>query len=116
MKYLFSGGTPKIILLEFKVLEDQCYDSLPTPLTSIEDEIMYPYIAYKAGVEGKIVFRFDITTKGELENLKILKGIGAFIDEEIVATFKNIRFKPAYYKGKAVASKIQMALLFKIED
>ena len=68
-------------------------------LKSIQSRIKYPEMASKAGIEGTVNVQFVINKNGQVENPKILKGIGGGCDEEALRAVKEAEFTPGKNKG-----------------
>jgi protein TonB len=56
-------------------------------------------------IQGDVIVEVTIDTFGEVIDTKLLNGIGHGIDEQVVATLRNWRFKPATIDGVAIPSK-----------
>lgn len=79
-------------------------------------EIIYPKQALLAGIEGKVVVKFDIAPDGSIVNVKVLKGIGFGCDEEAVRVVSNMpRWKPGIQNGKAVPVRMTLPIKFQIQ-
>ncbi len=92
-------------------------EKMPAPiggLDGIYKKIKYPPIAMQAGVEGKVYLLAFIDENGTVNDVKVLKGIGAGCDEEAVKAVKSTKFRPATNKGKPVKVKFSLAITFKL--
>lgn len=78
-------------------------------------QIKYPEIAKKAGIEGKVIAMAFVDEKGVVQDVKIIKGIGAGCDEEVIRVLKKAKFKPGQNKGSNVKVKIAIPFQFKIK-
>jgi TonB family protein len=58
-----------------------------------------------AGVEGDIVVEITIDESGVVVETKLLKGIGYGIEDKVIATLRNWRFRPATKDGAPIPSK-----------
>ncbi len=70
---------------------------MPEPTDGIQGiygKIKYPEEAQKAGVQGKVYLLIYINENGDVDDVKILKGIGAGCDEAAVAAVKQSKFTP----------------------
>ncbi len=93
-------------------------EQMPQPiggLAAIYKKITYPEIAKQAGVEGKVYVVAFIDENGTVNDVKVLKGIGAGCDEAAVNAIKATKFKPAKNKGKPVKVKFSLAITFKLK-
>jgi len=81
----------------------------------LANNIQYPAIAQKNNIEGIVYVSFIIETDGTLTDIKIIKGIGAGCDEEVVRVIKNMpKWKPGKQNGKTVRVKINMPVKFSL--
>jgi protein TonB len=90
---------------------------MPEPKDGIENiyaRIKYPSEAQKAGVQGKVYLLIYINENGEVDDVKVLKGIGAGCDEAAVEAVKETKFSPGKDNGAAVKVKLSLAITFKL--
>ncbi len=93
-------------------------DEMPAPvggLESIIKSIKYPSLAQKAGVEGKVFVLAYINEKGGVDDVKVVKGIGAGCDEAAVDAVKKAKFTPGKIKGSPAKVKLSLSLTFKLK-
>lgn len=85
-------------------------------LAFIADHIQYPEIAKRAGVEGKVLVQFVVEKSGEIDDIKVIKGIGAGCDEEAVRVCKMMpKWKPGRQNGKPVRVRMVIPFHFKLQ-
>lgn len=58
-----------------------------------------------AGVQGDVVVELTIDTQGNVVEEKLLQGLGHGIDEMVIATLRDWRFRPATRNGVAIPFK-----------
>ena len=90
---------------------------MPEPiggLAAINKKISYPDFAKRAGVEGKVYVLAFINENGDVDDVKLIKGIGMGCDDEVLDAVKTTKFKPGYNKGVAVKAKFTIAISFKL--
>jgi protein TonB len=90
---------------------------MPTPiggLEAINKKIVYPEIAKNAGIEGKVYLLVFINESGNVDDAKVIKGIGAGCDEAAVEAVKETKFSPGKNNGEAVKVKLSLPFLFKL--
>lgn len=93
-------------------------DSLPSPIggmASIQQNIRYPEIAKRAGIEGTVYIAVDIDEKGNVTNTNIMQGIGAGCDEAAIDAIKQVKFKPAIKDSIPVKYRITIPIQFKLQ-
>lgn len=79
---------------------------------------MYPAEARAAGVEGRVVVRYDITPEGRVVNAAVVSAepTGVFEDAALAAV-RSWRFRPAVLGGKTVAANNrQSEVTFRLGD
>lgn len=80
------------------------------------DQIEYPDMARKAGIEGRVVVQFIVDEDGKAENIKILRGIGGGCDEEAKRVIKQAEFKPGQQRGKTVSVQMAQTINFELQN
>ncbi|MFZ0453813.1 MAG: energy transducer TonB [Ignavibacteriaceae bacterium] len=90
---------------------------MPEPKDGLQilySKIKYPPDAQKAGVEGKVYLLIYINEKGDVDDVKVLKGLGAGCDEAAVAAVKDTKFAPGKDNGAAIKVKLSLPITFKL--
>jgi len=98
-------------------------EEMPSYPTGMEDlmvfigqNITYPEIAKRAGVEGKVFVQLVIEKDGRVTDIRIAKGIGAGCDEEAVRVCKLLpKWKPGKQNGKPVRVRMVIPFLFRLQ-
>ena len=95
------------------------YDEAPQPIGgfgAIQRALVYPEIARKAGVEGRVVVNCLIDEKGNVIRTRILKSLGNNgCDEAAVAAIQSVKWKPAKQRDKPVKVWIGIPVVFKLK-
>lgn len=79
----------------------------------IQKKIQYPKEAKKNQVQGIVFVQCSISSKGLLQNIKILQGIGSGCEEETIRLLKNMpHWFPAKREGVAIESKQILRIYF----
>lgn len=79
--------------------------------------IKYPTKASEADVQGKVFVNFVVTSAGDIENVKILKGIGYGCDEEAARVVSKFpKWTPGKQDGKAVSVKFTVPINFMLAE
>jgi protein TonB len=77
--------------------------------------LIYPEIAKRAGVEGKVVLSFVVDKSGDISEVKVLKSIGAGCDEEAMRVLKIMpRWTAGKQNGNPVITRINIPVVFKL--
>jgi TonB family protein len=84
-------------------------------LASLQNEINYPQLARKAGVEGRVIVQFIVNEQGKVEDPQIIRGIGAGCDEEALRVVKKAEFEPGKQGGKPVRVQYSLPITYRLE-
>lgn len=88
-------------------------DEIPQAIRSVPPE--YPYMAKRSRIEGKVVVRMLVTTKGTTANLSIHSATPADVfDKAALNAAKRWRFQPGKYKGQPVDTWVLLPFVFEL--
>ncbi len=93
-------------------------ENMPRPIggiKAIENKIVYPTIAKRAGVEGRVYVLAYVNKKGDVTKAKVLKGIGAGCDQAALKAVEATKFIPGKQRGKAVNVKVSIPVVFRLQ-
>jgi len=72
-------------------------------LQYIADHTQYPEVAKENNIQGKVIVRFCVTSKGGVDKVSILKGVDPELDKEAIRVVGTLpTFKPGKQGGKPV--------------
>lgn len=81
----------------------------------LAENVVYPQLATESGIEGTVYVSFIVDTKGNITEVKVLRGIGGGCDEEALRVIKLMpRWKPGRQNGKFVRVLFNMPIYFKL--
>ncbi len=93
-------------------------EDMPEPIggiAGIQSRIVYPEIAKRAGVQGRVYVRAFVDENGNVQKVELMKGIGAGCDEAAMEAVKKTKFKPGKQRGKPVKVQVSIPILFKLQ-
>jgi len=93
-------------------------EEMPGPIggiKAIQEKIVYPEIAKRAGVEGKVYVLAFVNEQGDVTKAQIIKGIGAGCDEAALDAVLKTRFTPGKQRGKPVRVQVSIPIIFKLK-
>jgi len=93
-------------------------EEMPEPIGGIEaiqKRIIYPEIAKRAGVQGRVFVKAFVDENGNVIKAEIIKGIGAGCDEAAIKAVMATKFKPGRQRGKPVKVQVSIPILFKLK-
>ena len=74
-------------------------------MSFLQKNIRYSETARSADASGHVYASFIINSKGEVEAIKIIRGLGFGLDEEVMRVIGIMpKWEPGYYHGKAVST------------
>lgn len=99
---------------ENKEMQWECNNKLM--LESIYNNVKYPVIARKNGIEGKALLRFVIEEDGSLSDIVVLRGLCKEIEATCIETVNNLPpWTPGYQKGEAVRVQFNLPIKFQLD-
>jgi protein TonB len=124
-----EGGVDySLIEVEEKVVEEPVKEEAPTYFVAVEEmpepiggiqaiqsKIVYPEIARRAGVEGKVYVLAFVNEAGEVTKAQIMRGLGAGLDEAAMDAVRATKFKPGKQRGKPVKVQVSIPIVFKLQ-
>lgn len=83
-------------------------------LDPYQPKLMYPAPAKSEGVMGKVVAEVIVSKNDELQEVRIVEGLGHCLDREVVRVLTSVSYKAATKDGKPVRSKITVPISFRL--
>jgi protein TonB len=106
---------------ETEIEEETVYfvavEEMPEPiggLKSIQEKIVYPEIALRARVEGKVFVKAFVDETGKVASAEIVKGIGAGCDEAAIDAVLQTKFSPGKQRGRPIKVQVTIPIVFKL--
>ena len=82
----------------------------------IARNIKYPETAKEKGIQGKVVVKFRITSRGNVNGYEITKSVSPELDAEALRVIKTItRFEPVIVDGKPVSAWYYLPITFTLK-
>ena len=81
-------------------------------------DLLYPPQAMAAGIEGRVLVRYDVTIEGRVENARIESAAPAgYFETAALAAVRSWRFRPPLERGKPAAAPNRVSeVAFKLGD
>lgn len=92
-------------------------EQMPEPIggmQAIYEELRYPEMARRAGVEGRVVVQFLVNKEGDVIDPFIIRSIGAGADEAAIEAIERVRFKPGVQRGQPVDVLMVLPIVFRL--
>jgi len=82
----------------------------------LAENIVYPQQATENGIQGTVYVSFVVDSKGNVTDVKVLRGIGGGCDEEALRVVKMMPpWHPGKQNGKTVRVLFNMPIYFKLQ-
>lgn len=82
----------------------------------VSKHLKYPAQARRMGIEGKVFVHFVVDRDGSLSNIKVVKGIGAGCDVEVLRIInKSPNWNPGKQRGVPVRVRMMLPITFKLQ-
>lgn len=75
-------------------------------------EPVYPEIARRARMQGRVVLRAVVGFEGDVESVEVLSATSPFLEDAAVVAVKQWRYRPARYHGLPVAVYFTVTVSF----
>ncbi len=101
--------------------EDQVFVVVEQPpvliggIASVQKRIVYPEMARKAGIEGRVVIQFVVNAQGDIVNPRVVRGIGGGCDEAALKALEGAKFQPGLQRGRPVNVSYSIPISFSLD-
>lgn len=109
----------KIDIVKEESINFVAVEEMPYPIggiNAIQQHIVYPEIAKRAGIEGKVFILAYVDEDGTVTKAEILKGIGGGCDEAAAKAVLQTKFSPGKQRGKPVKVKVMIPIRFELAE
>lgn len=85
--------------------------------TKVAAALEYPKEARQNRIQGKVFVEFIVNKEGKISAVKVIKGLGAGCDEEVVRIMEetNVPWSPALRNGEKVNIRMVLPISFKLD-
>jgi len=97
-------------------------EEMPEPLggwsaffATLKKNLKYPRQAQRMGISGKVFIGFTVNQRGELTDLKVIKGLGYGCDEEATRVLSLTKWTPGKQRGRPVRVRMAQPINFRID-
>ena len=82
----------------------------------VQAQVKYPELAVKNKITGKVILQFVVNSKGEVSDVKIIRGVDPSLDQAALDAIKSSpNWKPGMQSGKPVAQIFTMPIVFALK-
>lgn len=104
-------------LSDATIFEDA--ETMPQPvggMEAIQQQVQYPDIAKRAGIEGRVIVQFVVDAEGHVREPEVVRGLGAGLDEAAVAALESTEWKAGEQNGEPVHVRMAFPVTFQLSD
>lgn len=88
----------------------------PALLQYIAEHTQYPEVAKENNIQGRVIVRFCVTSKGGVNQVSVLKGVDPELDAEAIRVVESLPpFKPGKQGGKPVPVWYMVPITFTLK-
>jgi len=88
----------------------------PALLLYIAEHTQYPEVAKENNIQGRVIVRFCVTSKGGVNQVSVLKGVDPELDAEAIRVVESLPpFKPGKQGGKPVPVWYMVPITFTLK-
>ena len=81
----------------------------------VNERLVYPEIAKKNGVQGRVTLQFTVDTDGTVKNVKVLRGVDPSLDKEAVRVVSmSPKWSPGKQRDRAVKVTYTFPVIFQL--
>jgi len=85
-------------------------------LKYIGENTRYPELAKEHNIQGRVIIRFCVTSKGSVSQISVLKGVDPELDKEAIRVVKSLpTFRPGSQGGKPVPVWYMVPISFNLK-
>lgn len=96
----------------YRVVEDQ--PNLIGGMKALAEDVVYPEMAKKAGLEGRVFVEFIVDERGNVQDPTVTKGEHNLLNEAAIEAVKQQTFEPGMQRGEPVKVQMTLPVTFKL--
>ncbi len=82
----------------------------------VQKNLVYPPVAVENGIFGRVTVQFAVNSRGEVVDVKVLRGVDASLDKETVRVIMSSpKWGAAKQGGRAVKQQFVMPVIFQLQ-
>jgi protein TonB len=112
-----SVAAPRVQTREIEYLPAHKISKTPRFPLQVRDQLVYPPIARRSGIEGLVILEMFIDAQGKIQKIEVFKEDppGRGFAEAALNAFQGVKATPAEANGKAVAARYRYPVRFSIK-
>lgn len=90
-------------------------DKTPEP-RGVQAKPNYPFEMRRAGLNGEVVVRFVVDSNGDVRDVEVIRSTQREFESAATQAVMKWKFRPGRKGGKAVATRMQIPIVFNLND
>lgn len=86
------------------------------PIPQVQGQPVYPYEMRRSGVNGEVLVEFIVDTTGAVQNAQAVRSSHREFEAAAVQAVSKWRFKPGRRGGRAVYARMQVPIVFNLNE
>jgi len=83
----------------------------------LSDNVKYPVIAQENGIQGRVIVRFVVTSKGIVERAEVVRSVDSSLDKEAIRVVKSMpKWIPGKQNGENVSVWFTLPVNFRLQN
>lgn len=83
----------------------------------LAESIRYPVDAQESGIQGRVICQFVIDENGQVNDVKVVRGVDASLDAEAIRVIKAMpKWTPGMHRGKNVSVQYTLPINFRLDS
>ena len=105
-------------LADDELAEAQPFDVPPMPvggMSAIAGKLAYTESALRDSIEGRVVVAVKVDSSGAVTSCEVVRSLRADLDSVVVVAMGGVKFTPAVFEEKPVATTVMIPIEFKLK-
>jgi protein TonB len=85
-------------------------------MSALQKAVSYPALAHDAGIEGRVLVSFTVGETGDVQDLRVRKGVHETLNAAAIEAVESVSFNPAEKNGAPTAMEMTLPIRFALPD
>lgn len=90
--------------------------SIQGGVEALQEQLFYPDLVRKAGIEGTVRVTFTVTENGTVENARVSKSVHDDLDAAALKAVQSVSFVPPTTNGSATTKEVTLPITFTLPE
>jgi len=85
-------------------------------MSALQASIRYPEEAKRKGIDGRVFVQFIVEKSGEIDSVRISRGVHPLLNEEALRVVRQTKWKPAVEDGEPLRVQMSLPVTFRLDS